>query len=90
MLPYFPLGFGRVNDPVLAYGLRGTDKAYLSVFAIGRNTAELPLACLKQPVTGARVIYPASEDCEYRLENGVLKVTLPDKPCARLFELSLG
>ena len=89
MVPFFPLGFGRVNDRQLAYGVKGPGKAYLSVFTIGSGTAEIPLSSLG-PVREVRVIYPERADCDFRTENGVLKVQMPADTCARLFEITLG
>ena len=89
MVPFFPLGFSRVGDRQLAYGLRGENRAYLSVFCPGGDAAEIPLDGLGRAVTAARAIYPASGDCEYRLEGGALRVKMPGENCARLFELDL-
>ena len=89
MTPFFPLGFGRVNDHQLAYGVRSDRKAYLSVFTIGSREAAIPLACLGE-IRGVKVVYPASGSCEAALEDGVLRVTMPGDTCARLFEIILG
>ena len=89
MTPFFPLGFGRVNDRRLAYGVRGDKKAYLSVFTIGSREAAIPLACLGE-IRGVKVVYPASGSCEAALEDGVLRVTMPGDTCARLFEITLA
>ena len=89
MVPFFPLGFGRVNDAQLAYGVRGRDKAYLSVFAIRNGEAEIPLEKLGT-VRNVNVIYPASGDCSFTVRDGVLKVQMPAETCARLFEITLG
>ena len=89
MVPFFPLGFGRVNDAQLAYGVRGKDKAYLSVFAIRNGEAEIPLEKLGT-VRNVNVIYPASGDCSFTVRDGVLKVQMPAETCARLFEITLG
>ena len=89
MVPFFPLGFGRVNDHQLAYGVRSNRKAYLSVFTIGSREAEIPLACLGE-VRGVKVIYPGTGDCDIALEQNVLRVTMPGDTCARLFEITLA
>ena len=86
MVPFFPLGFGRVNDAQLAYGVKGAGKAYLSVFVVRGGAAEVPLDSLGK-VRAVRAIYPAGGDCAYRLEDGVLKVKMPADTCARLFEI---
>ena len=84
MTPFFPLGFTNFKSPVLAYGLKDDRLAYLSVFALRGDTAEIPLKCL----TGFRSVkplYPQSGDCEYRTENGMLKIRFPQAVCARTF-----
>ena len=86
MVPFFPLGFGRVGDSQLAYGVKGKGKAYLSVFTVNNDRAEIPLGSLGA-IRSAKVIYPAAQDCEYAVEDGVLKVKLPADTCARLFEI---
>ena len=87
MVPFFPLGFGRVNDACLAYGVRNGEKAYLSVFAIHSDTVEIPLCALHGEVRAVKVLYPAAPDCECVLADGALRVTLPGKACARLLEI---
>ena len=89
MVPFFPLGFGRVNDRQLAYGVRGADKAYLAVFTIGSDHAEIPVEKLGA-IRDVKVIYPDTEDCAYSLEGGLLRVGMPGNACARLFEIHLG
>lgn len=89
MTPFFPLGFSRVNDRQLAYGVRGDNKAYLSVFTIKGDAAGIPLGSLGK-VRSVKAIYPASQDCEYCVEDGTLKVKMPGDTCARLFEIELG
>jgi len=86
MVPFFPLGFGRVNDAQLAYGVKGQGKAYLSVFTVKSDVAQIPLDSLGA-IRTIKVIYPASQDCEYRVVNGVLNVKMPGDTCARLFEI---
>lgn len=88
MTPFFPLGFGRVGDPVLAYGVKGEGKAYLSVFVVKGQKAEIPLSCLGK-IREAKAIYPKNGDCSFALENGILKVQMPAETCARLFEITL-
>ena len=86
MVPFFPLGFGRVGDSQLAYGVKGDGKAYLSVFTVKNDRAEIPLGSLGA-IKSAKVVYPTAQDCEYAVEDGVLKVKLPGQTCARLFEI---
>ena len=90
MVPFFPRGFNRVNDAELAYGIRDDKKAYLAVYTIHGNTADIPLTCLKQAPRLVKERYPASADCEYQLTGDRLHVTMPASPCARLFEIELA
>ncbi len=89
MVPFFPLGFGRVNDAFLAYGVKNGEKAYLSVFTIRGGQAEIPLKKLGN-LRDVKVMYPSSGDCEFSVSDGVLKVQMPTETCARLFEITLG
>ena len=41
-------------------------------------------------VKSVKAIYPQSQDCEYALEGGALKVRMPAETCARLFEIELA
>lgn len=88
MVPFFPLGFGRVNDAQLAYGLRGEGKAYLSVFCVKGSRVSVPLHALGK-IRDIHPIYPVAGDCKYALEDSILQVELPEEGCARLFEIEL-
>ena len=88
MVPFFPLGFGRVNDARLAYGVRNEEKAYLSVFGIHSDTVEIPVSALGGPETAVQVLYPASADCDVTVEGGTLRVKLPAEVSARLLEIA--
>jgi alpha-galactosidase len=87
MVPFFPLGFGSVKSPVLAYGVKNEGKAYLSVFTPEADYAEIPLERHLGTPREVRVIYPKAELCEYSCTDGVLRVKMPRKQCARLFEI---
>lgn len=87
MVPFWPNGFSSLDDRVLTYGLKGRDRAYLEVLMPGAEEAEIDLSCLGN-VREAHVIYPGSEDCEYSLDGGTLRIRMPQKKCARLFKLS--
>ncbi len=89
MVPFFPLGFGRVNDRQLAYGVKGLGKAYLSVFTVGSETAEIPLRSLGG-IQEIKVLYPRSGDCDFRVDQDILKVRMPQATCARLSQITMG
>ena len=86
-VPVFPLGFTDTRDDVLAYAVKTEEKTYLAVFTPRTERAEIPLAAAGITGTKAKVIYPASGDCEYTVADGTLQVTMPQVTCARLFEI---
>ena len=87
MVPVFPLGFGRVNQTQLAYGLTDGEKTYLSVFTINNDTAEIPLCSLKHQISKVEVLYPKTVNCEFTVVDSILKIKMPHSNCARLFKL---
>ena len=87
-VPFFPLGFCNIKDEAMAYGVQCEDKAYLSVFAPKTDTVVIPLE-LEKEIEKVQVLYPKKENCEYRYENGVLTVRMPQKAAARLFHIFL-
>ena len=87
MVPFFPLGFGKVNNAQLAYGVHNQEKAYLAVFAVHTDTVEVPLEALKGKAAECKVIYPESRDCEMMITDGNLVVNMLQAKCARLIEI---
>lgn len=87
MVPFFPLGFTTVKSDVLAYGVMNSSKAYLAVFIPQKNHAQFKLHIGNKEIKQIRVIYPRAVDCRYSYEDEILKIEIPQKVCARLFEL---
>ena len=88
MVPFFPLGFSRVNDRQLAYGVKGDKRAYLSVFAIHNDVVEVPLSKIGK-VRSVEVVYPDTADCAVTLTADTLRVKMPGDVCARLLRIEL-
>lgn len=86
MVPFLPLGFTKVGDHQLAYGLRNEKKAYISVFTIDNDRADIPLPT-PEKVRSVKVIYPDSVDCRFTVGDGKLHVEMPQRDCARLFQV---
>lgn len=86
-VPYFPLGLSEIKDETLAYGLKGENKAYLSVFLPGTDQAEIPLEFGKQ-IREVKVLYPKKVNCKFELNGEKLKVQMPQKKAARFFEIT--
>lgn len=89
-LPFFPLGFNTIKDDVLAYGLLLKDKAYLSVFTPGSDHAAIPLRFDGRQIRQVQVLYPSEGCCEFRLEDSILHIQMPQARAARLFLLTLA
>ena len=88
-LPFFPLGFNTIRDDTLAYGLLLGDRAYLSVFTPGTDTAVIPLDFGDRHVRSAEVIYPSDIGCGFSLRDDTLTVHMPQEKAARLFLLTV-
>lgn len=88
MTPFWPDGLNHLGDKTLTYGLQGSEKAFLAVFAVESPEVTVDLAGLRRPIHGARVIYPVSADCGLSLGGTTLTVRLPAAPAARLIELT--
>ena len=89
MTPFFPFGFGHVNDKQLAYGVKSKNKAYLSGFAIDDDYLRVPLKELNGRIVNVKVIYPKRSDCRYWVDSEELHVKMPVRKTARLFELEI-
>lgn len=88
MVPFWPVGLHNVRSEFLAYGLKNERKAYLAVFGVETADAEIDLSCLKLfPDAKVSVLYPTTGDCNCELKDSVLYVHLPQRECARLFEI---
>lgn len=87
MVPFWPEGFNSIKDDALFYGLKDEKKAYLAVFAINKETVDINLSCLGREIQTVNTIYPKERDCKVSLSDHVLQVIMPQKKCARLFEI---
>ncbi|MBB5791260.1 alpha-galactosidase [Jiangella mangrovi] len=91
--PLWPLGLPGWTDDLVSYGLVAGAETLLAVWrrgAVGPASVELPLPHLRgRPVT-VECAYPAGADVGLRWDGdgGVLTVTLPAAPVARLLRLS--
>lgn len=91
MTPFFPNGFNSRKAASLSYGLRGEKKEYLSVFGVDTDTVDVKIGREDRSIRSVRVLYPAAANCTFCVEResgtSVLKVKLPQKRAARLFEV---
>lgn len=86
MTPFWPMGFSKVRDAAYCCGLRDEKKAYLSVWCEKTDHVEIDLSCLPA-IREAKVLYPGTADCAFRVEKNHLSVEMPESGCARLFVL---
>lgn len=89
MVPFFPMGFANTKSEVLAYGVKNDKKAYLSVFTPKTDKAGIPLNFNRQDIDSVKLLYPHTENCEYRIEENILIVNMPQTKAARFFEIKL-
>ena len=75
LIPYFPKGLGTYGDDWYVCGYHGDGKDYICITRQeGEDTLEIPVCnCW----TNAEVSYPVRMAEYVKLENGVLKVTIP-------------
>lgn len=86
MVPFWPIGLHSVHSRMLAYGMKGNGKAYLAVFMPEMQEGTVDLAALPlSEHAKVRVIYPETEDCDYRMSEKKLCIQMPQEKCARLF-----
>jgi len=92
-LPFWPLGLPKSEDDWVSFGLRNGDRAYVAVWRIGGDEAEiaLPIPQLAGTDVDARIAYPSEHDgrATWDAASGTLAVALPKARTARLVELRL-
>lgn len=92
-LPFWPLGLPKAQDDWVSFGLRRGDRAYVAVWRIRGDDADiaLPLPQLAGRTVDARIAYPGEHDSRVAWDAaaGLLRVTLPRTRTARLIELNV-
>ena len=92
LLPAWPDGLSRLDDPWFSYGLRGDHELYLAVWRGNGDdeTHELDLTPYGR-VTGVEQLYPKVDDrATHDLVDNVLRVRFPDEKMARLFRIEFA
>lgn len=87
-VPVFPRGFNDIAADVLAYGVKKENTVYLAVFMTKVQEGRIPLN-LGGKAKDVSVIYPKAVGCEYKIEEDMLWVKMPQKAAARLFKIQL-
>lgn len=92
-LPIWPLGLPKWHDEWICLGMasRSRGVVYLSIWRRGGDTKKtIPIASLRNSGNvQVALLYPARFEADYSWDDGSgsLHIELPDRPCARLFEL---
>lgn len=87
-VPYLPIGYAQMDDPLVAVGLKGEEKVYLAVWNLqGDKSVALSLPELE--VADVQVAYPKRLPTVYSFADGVLHLEFTRDEQARLFEITL-
>ena len=80
----------RLTSPWAATGIVNGRTMYLSVWRKdGENaTQDIPLEFPADAAPTVTQLYPSGIDTDYTLENGVFRITLPEKRRARFFKIT--
>lgn len=92
-LPFWPLGLAGYQDEWASLGLEGEKKAYLALWRRGSASEEcvLPLPQYRRKPLAVRCAYPSGRPVPFQwdAEAGTLRVKLPEKVMARIFEIEV-
>jgi alpha-galactosidase len=91
---FWPLGLPHWHDDWLALGMAAAsgDRFYVAVWRRGgADSVELPVPALKGKNVRSEFLYPVTlgAETDWRAAEGVLRVKVPSKLCARLFRLTV-
>lgn len=91
--PIWPLGLPRWHDDWVCLGMLSPSSGlYVAVWhRNGSSEIDLPFAWLKNSHSvKAKLLYPSNFEVSFKwgVEDGVLKVTVPDIVCARFFQIT--
>lgn len=86
-LPFLPCGFATFGDEHVAAGFKTENKAYLSVYNLGK-AGEFSINVGKE-YKNAICAYPKANNLKYSLRNGALTIQFTEACQARFFELEI-
>lgn len=87
-LPYFPLGFTKFGEKVVACGLRTKNKIYLAVWNLNhRDEIRIPIG---EKIRAVTVGYPKRERTDFSAKDGELVIMPHDGIFARFFEIEVS
>ncbi len=85
-LPYFPLGYAKFGDEIIASGLIDGKEIYLPVWALGREkTAEIDIG---YQIKSVEIVYPSESDVKVSVMGEKIKVTFPVSPNAVFIKIN--
>lgn len=87
-LPYFPLGFTKFGEKVVACGLRTKNKIYLAVWNLNHcDEIRIPFG---EKIRAVNVGYPKRERTDFSAKDGELVIMPHDGIFARFFEIEVS
>lgn len=84
-MPFFPNGFARFGDPIVASGFSVANKKYLAVWNLADDNLIRKINVGK--ASSVKCAYPRDNNLNYKLNDGELTVHFTQKNQARFFEL---
>ena len=86
-MPYFPLGFAKFGDSIVASGFETENKIYLAVWNLNSQAMEITIPILGKEISNVSVAYPKNSLTIFLLTNDGLKISFESGLAARFFEL---
>ena len=86
-MPYFPLGFAKFGDSIVASGFETENKIYLAVWNLNSQAMEITIPILGKEISNVSVAYPKNSLTKFLLTNDGLKISFESGLAARFFEL---
>ena len=84
-IPYFPIGFTRFDDDIVAAGIEADGKIYLAVWNLGGDLyKEIPITKSNSAVC----TYPKNNEVTFYFGDGLLTINFTEKNQARFFEIT--
>lgn len=85
-IPFYPIGLPKHKDEWVCVAFKCNDCMRVAVWRMHSEKDSITIS-FDFEVTDVKMIYPSKDNYKVDKENGNLKVTMPDKYCAAIFEI---